>query len=319
MKLPMIVAHADWGSASRKRWLACAKLDRATGVYLVTAPELVGDASALLGRLARQAGGQGPVFVGFDFPIGLPLAYAKGAGIASFPHLLPDLGRGKWTDFYRVAERPDQISLQRPFYPQRPGGTSQAHLVAALGVPDMHDLLRICERKSDTRNAACSLFWTLGGNQVGKAAISGWRDVLGPALRDKTLDVALWPFEGTLERLSAGREIIIAETYPTEFYGHLGISLKGSKRERTSRLPQARAFDAWQRQPQVATLVRYARCAQDAIDDGFGDEKDGEDRFDAFVGLVGMLNVAFGMRSAGWPSDPAERAVEGWILGQVTG
>jgi len=27
------------------------------------------------------------------------------------------------------------------------------------------------------------MFWTLGGNQVGKAAISGWRELLAPARR----------------------------------------------------------------------------------------------------------------------------------------
>jgi hypothetical protein len=39
--------------------------------------------------------------------------------------------------------------------------------------------LGICERQTGSRRAACSLFWTLDG----KAAISGWRSVLGPARR----------------------------------------------------------------------------------------------------------------------------------------
>jgi len=32
------------------------------------------------------------------------------------------------------------------------------------------DLLRLCERATPDRGDACMLFWTLGGNQVGKAA-----------------------------------------------------------------------------------------------------------------------------------------------------
>ena len=53
------------------------------------------------------------------------------------------------------------------------------------------------------------------------------------------------------------------------------------------------------------------------IRDGFGGGANGEDRFDATVGLFGMLNVALGLRP---PGDPAERVlcrVEGWILGQA--
>src|SRR5690606_36678987 len=75
----------------------------------------------------------------------------------------------------------------------RPGGTSQRHLIDGLGVESMTDLLRVCERRNGTRGAASPLFWTLGGKQVGKAAILGWKEVLAPALRDPELDVKLWP------------------------------------------------------------------------------------------------------------------------------
>jgi hypothetical protein len=44
-------------------------------------------------------------------------------------------------------------------------------------------LRRQCERATPTRRAACPLFWTLGSNQVGKAAISGWQEVIAPAQR----------------------------------------------------------------------------------------------------------------------------------------
>ena len=317
MKLPSVVAHADWSLGPQKRWFASARLAR--GVYLVSGPERVGDAASFLRRLSGEADGRGSVLVGFDFPIGVPLAYAKVAGIESLPHLLPQLGWGEWKDFYRVAERPDEISVRRPFYPQRPGGTSQAHLLGGLGVASMQELLRVPDRRTADRNQACSIFWTLGGNQVGKAAISGWREVLTPALRDQGLDAGLWPFDGALEDLLETRHIVITETYPTEFYGHLGIALKGSKQWHENRAAQSTAFEAWLTRPAIDQRVSLQPGAKDAVRSGFGQDKDGEDPFDAFVGLLGMLNVVLGGRGSGWPSDSVQRLVEGWILGQSAG
>ena len=55
----------------------------------------------------------------------------------------------------------------------------------------------------------------------------------------------------------------------------------------------------------------------EAIHDGFGPARDGEDPFDAVVGLFPMLDVLLGYRHDGAPDDEAVRQVEGWILGQV--
>lgn len=184
----------------------------------------------LLQRLRDRAGGD-TTAVGFDFPIGVPAAYARRAGIEDLLNLLPRLGQGRWADFYAVASTPEDIDLTRPFYPMRPGGTKQKHLTDALGVDGMEELLRRCDRANDTRGAASPIFWTLGGKQVGKAAILGWREILGPALRDEELDVSIWPF-------------------------------------------------------------------------------------DAMLGLLSMVEVALGYRSAGAPETEEVRRVEGWILGQ---
>ena len=316
MPLPAVVAHADWSLGPKKRWIASAQLDPLSHTYSVSAPEPVGDASSLLQRLNARAAG-GSVLVGFDFPIGIPKAYADIAGIESFAALLPELGRGRWSSFYDVAEQASEISPQRPFFPQRPGGTLHAHLLRGLGVSSMNELLRACEKRTADRNQACSLFWTLGGNQVGKAAISGWRDVLAPALRDSSLQVALWPFDGTLDELLESRQIVVTETYPTEFYRHLGITLTESKRAHGQRAAQARAFRSWRNDAEIKDRVAFDESAREAIDGGFGSGEDGEDPFDAFVGLLGMLNVLLGRRTAGWPEPAASRAVEGWILGQA--
>jgi len=42
----------------------------------------------------------------------------------------------------------------------------------------------------------------------------------------------------------------------------------------------------------------------------------GDDAFDAVVGLFGMLQVCLGQRATGEPDDREIREVEGWILGR---
>jgi hypothetical protein len=111
------------------------------------------------------------------------------------------LGSGEWRTFYDVAERPEQVSLHRPFYPRTPTrGVSRSALVAGLGVAHFDELLRACERAPTDGRTACSVFWTLGGNQVGRAAISGWREIIAPAVQS---GARLWPFDGRLADLGA--------------------------------------------------------------------------------------------------------------------
>lgn len=53
------------------------------------------------------------------------------------------------------------------------------------------------------------------------------------------------------------------------------------------------------------------------VRDGFGADKYGEDRFDAVVGLLGMIAVLLNLRKAGAPQTPDVQHVEGWILGRA--
>ena len=309
---PALVAHADWGSTPGRRSVAKAlwEGDR----YVAHAPGPVGEPETLLGRLRREAEGRGPVLVGFDFPIGVPTAYAARAGIGDFRALLPELGRGEWADFYRVAEDPEEIGPRRPFYPQRPGGTRLVHLLDALGVGSRDDLLRRCERARPGRNPAAPLFWTMGAQQVGKAAIVGWQRVLAPALADLG-EVALWPFDGMLSDLLAASPggTVVAETYPAEFYGHLGVDLRPEgKRSQAARRRNARTLLRWAARVRVGLSPALERV----LEDGFGPSGDGEDPFDAAVGLFGMLNVLLGRRASGEPEDRRIRKIEGWMLGR---
>ena len=312
--LPRLVAHADWSVHGSKRWMAVAELS--AGVYELASPERVDDPGTLLSRLRHRSEGM-QIVVGFDFPIGLPRAYVERAGIGSFIAALPKFGQREWLHFYELAETASEISVWRPFYPRRPGGTSHQDLVDGLGVDSMDDLLRACDRGTKHRPKACHLFWTLGANQVGRAALSGWREVICPALQSSSMDVAIWPFDGRLEELMGRADAILAETYPAEACRHLGIPLSGgSKRRQADRRHWGGQMLAWAAERQD---VRLSSDLGAAVRDGFSGDPTGEDRFDAVVGLMSMLEVITGRRDEGVDASAAAMQVEGWIFGQQSG
>lgn len=309
-----VVAHADWSVAPAKRWCCIARLDQSTSQYTVSAPQPVGNVADYFQRLSELSP-NGSVLAGFDFPLGLPTAYARQADVSNFATFLAGLGRGHWTDFYKLCATATDINLLRPFYPARPGGTRHAQLCAGLGVDHIDDLRRRCERKTPIRAAASPLFWTLGGQQVGRAAISGWRDLLQPALAEPALDIRLWPFEGSLASLLCPHRIVVAETYPAESGLHLGLPATGrgwSKRKQPDRATHANTLLAWAESRGVAIGDDLAR----QLRDGFGAAAEGEDPFDATVGVLGMLEVVLGRRSDMPALDDDTRRIEGWIFGQ---
>jgi hypothetical protein len=288
------------------------------GVYELFLPEPVGETASLLSRLQRRAQ-DGRFIVGFDFPIGVPLAYAQRAGVVSFMAELPKFGSGRWVRFYELAESNGDISLWRPFYP-RPArkGVRQQALVDGLGVRSMEELLRVCERGAD-RADACSLFWTLGPNQVGRAAIAGWREVLVPALAQSAMGVAIWPFHGELHGLLQTSDCVLVETYPAEACLHIGLDPPGlgwKKGRQSDRQLQGTRLLKWAAARQG---VSVSPALEAAILDGFSSDKWGEDRLDAVIGLMSMLEVVTGRRPDGAPGTPASRNVEGWIFGQSPG
>ena len=253
-----------------------------------------------------------PTLAGFDFPIGVPAEYARRTKIKRFSEALECFGTGEWADFYRICDRDDEISLYRPFYPRVSSKERKpVHLLTALGVSDMDMLRRGCERQTKTRKAACSLFWTLGGNQVGRAAISGWRDVVHPA---KTVGALLWPFDGSLSALSESRRLVICETYPAEAYGQIGLRFPpgASKRRQSDRRGAAPVLFGWASRNGVS----FSGGMRNTIVEGFGWGASGEDQFDAALGLFGMIEVVDDRRSAA-PESIGAINCEGWILGQA--
>jgi hypothetical protein len=300
-----IAAHADWSVDPRKRWISVAR--RTGSGWALAEPRLVGDAGTLVARLLREADG-GPVALGADLPIGLPRAYSASRTEPDYPefmrriHLMPD--------FFNVCSALEELHPGRPFYPARgiKGMTRLSH-ATALGLPDAASLGRWCDKATPERPAGAPLFWTLGANQTGKAAIDGWRSLILPALGT----LRLWPFHGPFLSLLAPGIVALAETYPAEALRHLRIPLKGSKRRQADRLaiagPLMAAMDA--------LLAVPGDALRAAVADGFGSDAAGEDRFDSILGVLCVLNVLEGHRPDTAPADPWIQRWEGWVLGQT--
>jgi hypothetical protein len=301
-----VIVHADWSVNTPKRWAVVAR--KVAGRWHVNDAEPAWGADRLLQEARQQR-----VLAGFDFPIGVPLHWACQTGVKNFRSLLPLLGTGNWSRFFDVAESAAGVSLYRPFYPRVSSASAkQAHLLQALGADTIDHLRRQCERATTDRRAACALFWTLGGNQVGKAALSGWREIVIPTIQQ---GAHLWPFDGGAGATGAAG-LTIVETYPAEAYGHVGITFCSgmSKRRQSDRATFAEAVEAWARMNRLV----LSPALVDSLRGGFGASAEGEDRFDALLGLCGMIEVIEGRRSDGAPANAQVRDWEGWIFGQST-
>ncbi len=314
-----LAVHADWSTHAAKRWMNCAVWDG--GGWQAQAPEPVGEVGSLLARLRARSFGGGVAF-GIDCPLGLPRAYVQRhpgaapgfrgfvAGLAERPGLL------------QVCESLDQVGAERPFYPMRGlRGMSRAAHAAALDLADAAALSRRCDRATATRAAGAPVFWTLGANQSGKAAIAAWRDLVLPALRDAPERLHLWPFDGDVTAWGSwprpAGSVLLAETYPAEALDQLGLRLahaggRGSKRRQTDRAALGAALEGIL-QSLAATLAAPLRAA---LQEGFGADAAAEDRFDSLLGLTCVLSVLSGRRPDHLPrQDPWICSWEGWVLG----
>jgi hypothetical protein len=128
----------------------------------------------------------------------------------------------------------------------------------------------------------------------------------------------IWPFDGPLPELLATRRAVIVETYPGDVYPYVGATLPATSSGRGKRVQASRAKSA-------ATVLAWAKDAGvDLTPDlvyelnaGFGSSDDGEDRFDAVMGALGMIAVLQGLRAEGLPDNETVREIEGWIFGRV--
>nr|WP_298415887.1 DUF429 domain-containing protein [uncultured Halomonas sp.] len=299
--------HADWSRTPDKRWVAEARWDDAKQHWRVSAPHRVGNINAWLSTFLEKEEGSATL-AGFDFPLGVPARWAHQVGIETFGGFLDQLAAGQWPDFFHVAETPQDIALDRPFYPNGSRrGMRQAELVSALGVATFDDLRRECERRTPGR-LPCPLFWTLGANQVGKAAIAGWREVVISA---RSQGATLWPFDGDLVSLAERSRCVLCETWPTLAAHLLGVGMGAgqSKRRQADRIQKGRQLLA------DTQRVTWDNDAKEQLADGFGTSAGGEDPFDALLGLLMMIEIADGRLAAAPRLTSSQRNLEGWILG----
>ncbi len=301
----MFALHADWSAHPGKRYHALARREGKS--WRISAPALVGDPLALLDPLLKAGV---PVCMGLDLPLGVPRAFAQGRAEAGFVEFLRGLAARP--GFFAVNDTLDTVCPDRPFYPQRgiKGMTRLAH-AQALGFTQARGLNRLCDLATAERPAGAPVFWTLGANQSGKAAIAAWRDWLAPALAAGA-PYRLWPFAGPLHGLLAPGAVALAEVYPAEALRHLGLRIPGSKRALAPRQALAPALlDCMARlraTPEPALLA--------AIRAGFGADAAGEDRLDCVLGVLDMILVLDGHREDRVPPDPWVQGWEGWVLGQ---
>lgn len=292
-----ILLHADWSKDPQRRALAVAVPNgRSWHVEWLVSPVTDDGLLKLLAEVPR------PAVLGMDLPLGVPEAYARKLGLEAFPDLLAMLDRPAFSDFGQPARTPDEIDLYRPFYPQAPGGTLRTHLSERLDIP-ISNLYRRCEGSTAYRSQASPLFWTNGPQQVGKAALNAWYDVVRPAMGAHA--AVLWPFAGDMTALVAEGRLVIAETYPTDVRRRLAPELNG--------LAMAHAGNRRQVVGAVREQVPPLRLGA-GIEAEAGQGFATADRFDAFIGLLGMIWLA----EAGWrPEAPQEDRlrVEGWMLG----
>ncbi len=307
MKSPLLVAAADWSVDGRKRHLARAAWNPKTQHYEIHASEEVGDTSMLIDRLRDGLPSGATVILGFDLPIGLPKPYANTAGITSFLDFLPRIGADRWARFATHTNTP---TLDQPFAPLRvrkKGDFTRQDLVDGLGLSSFDDIQRRCDRLAKAQ----PLFLTVGGKQVGRAALHAWQHVLIPNL-DR---LRIWPFHGSLAELIAepGATVIV-EVYPGGAYAQLGMELgrqqRGGKRRSKTRREDRQHPDVGGRL--LAALEGVGQVTQEAraeILSGF----DSDDAFDAMVGLAALLMGTTGRWKDETPTDDAVRNVEGWI------
>jgi hypothetical protein len=307
------VIMLDWSVAASKRWGAWATRD-AQMRWCVRGVEPVSDAP--LDWIDARHASDAATLIGLDMTLGAPLAWAERAQVTSFRALLAAWlgGDPAWARFGDVARDPDEISLTRPFFPRvAKRGVKLDALVQALGLPDADALRRRCDLPQPGHTTPCPLFWTVGANQVGKATLAGWRELVWPLL---TRGAHLWPHDSAdLQALLHSGDITLAEVYPANALRAL-LDESALKRHRAA--GGKRAIDG--------RLAAEALLRHDAMRDapaalleevasGFASHGEaGEDPFDALVGALFMLNVLERATKLEVPDDPLMRQVEGFIM-----
>ncbi len=302
MPIAAILA-VDWGKLPKKRAVYVAQTSartvrRLTGTWSLEA----------LVETARTWQGDGAVVIAIDAPLGVPAEYfsqmraqLKLKENASFLGLLdavPD-------DYFDVVKHPRAWRHQRPFFSVLAGKDGLGAFKRKAG----------CEitREVDRRTRAKSPFIASGiPGSVGSGAIELWRQ-LRTLRADSRLAraVKVWPFEGSLDKLTRTNQIILAETYPRACYS---IALRDCA-------PKERSITALAKTRQ-ATRVGAIRALEEVRPhwahrleiENLDEARKGEDDFDACLTAVALLRATLD-GTLFRPTPLVDRRAEGGILG----
>lgn len=219
-----------------------------------------------------------PILITVDVPIGLPNAFED--VWRDYRGFLPWLRQREGRDWRElVAESIGDQEAKRPFVVCKKGERKA----------DGHFPLRRCERLTQGE----SVYWCVGGKQVGKAALQFWHDTLLPLSRHFGSRLAVWPFEA-LE----GKEVVIAECYPTILYQQVW----GRRVTKSSACDVVDAVDEKrQHKPRLCCDKTWLHAASS------------EDDFDMFTTAIAVAEAEGNPEMLFAAPDDA-RPVEGWML-----
>ena len=253
----------------------------------------------LLG-LAEELAEDGPVLVGTDVVLGVSEGYWKllqktsGPSPKSFVHWLGGLDpAGK---FFETASVPDEWRASRPWFRVMKGRGGLSSFTGKVSGGML--------RGVDIATGAKPVFAVSGiPGTVGSGTREFWKELAPRLSGDRNFRV--WPFEGGLESLTAGRGVVLCETYPA-----LACAAALADHLPTGRVSNAKTKPEW-RNDKCDQLHRAAWIGANGIDLGnLEPARENEDDFDACFTAAAVLRcLREGIRLAG-PE---------WIDGRVEG
>lgn len=225
--------------------------------------------------LARASRPEAPVLLAVDVPLGLPLGFSEVyAGSAGFLEWLDARGSDADWSSLLAATTAAQTS-KAPFVCTATKGDK------ARGIFPM--------RRCDALTNAESVYWCIGGKQVGRAALQFWFELLQP-LRRAHAQVAVWPFDDL-----SNAAFVVAECYP----GFLTPTTWRRRVVKTNPVEVVKAIASLAEEPTIAARTRLHAVSS-------------EDEFDMFTTALAMrAALRAGRDLLAAPADAGP--YEGWI------
>ena len=260
---------------------------------------------AALLQLARELKEEtgGPVLLGMDLALGVPVGYwrmvqQEAAGGRPPRHFLDWLaGLDPESDFFREVRSPDDWRTGRPFFAVQPGeGGKTAFTRKVAG-----NMLR----RIDEATGAKPLFAVSGmPGTVGSATRALWRELI-PLLKESNRDFAVWPFEGALPALLADKRIVLAESYPGLAYAAALAARLPTRRRRIAKTQKAARVDFCDHLAKAAWVREHGVCLGD-----LGPARADDDAFDSHVTAAAVLRCLL----EGWAL-----CDDAWVDGEAEG